>query len=52
MRSIPRALALGLILVCVLIGAGIGVLVGNRLADSEPTPTVPASAATVAPVGM
>ena len=51
MRRIPRALALGLILVCVLLGASIGVLVGGRLTRDDPTPTVPAIAAATVPTG-
>lgn len=39
MRSIPRLLAFGLVLVCMLVGAGCGAIVGGRLTEHTPTAT-------------
>ncbi|MFN8511541.1 MAG: hypothetical protein U0841_02890 [Chloroflexia bacterium] len=39
MRPIPRLLALGLIVVCMLVAAGCGAFVGGKLTEASPTPT-------------
>lgn len=50
MRRIPRALALGLILLCAIIGGGCGALVGGRLTQVEPTEVPMAPTTTTTPV--
>lgn len=51
MRQVPRPLAFALIILCVLLGAGGGVLVGGRLAPGDPVPPPsPPATATVAAV--
>lgn len=39
MRPVPRLLALGLIVVCMLVAAGCGAFVGGKLTEVSPTPT-------------
>jgi hypothetical protein len=39
MRPVPRLLALGLIVVCMLVAAGCGAFVGGKLTETSPTPT-------------